>query len=122
METRDVVFRAWDGNKMLENVIPINTNTVITDIQGFPDNMQAVGCIVESIMQESGLKDKNGKDVYEDDVVVFEDGTNDLIVWNDEFQFHTNSNLDNSQSDFAESELEIIGNIHENPELLLILL
>lgn len=70
------------------------------------------------LMQFIGIKDKNGKEVYEGDIVEFEDGVRDSIVWNKEWQFHTMNNVDNSQEDFDNSEAVIIGNIYENPDLI----
>jgi uncharacterized phage protein (TIGR01671 family) len=75
------------------------------------------------LMQYTGLKDKNGKDLFE----------GDLVKWTDEFG--ENPNLFKVQYQEAqwvivpisdsimgwyigEKELEIIGNIYENPELL----
>lgn len=70
------------------------------------------------LMQFTGLKDKNGKDIYDGDIIIFEDDVIDIIVWNNEWQYHTKKNFDNSQSGLDECEAEVIGNIYETPELL----
>lgn len=72
------------------------------------------------LMQCTGLKDKNGKLIYEGDICITDDGETAIIEWNNynaifgviiEGGLYTFDN-------FFESDLEIIGNIYENPELL----
>ena len=59
------------------------------------------------LLQFTGLLDKNGKEIYEGDIVRREDSLNWIVKWEGQ--------------GFEPIELEkweIIGNIHENPELL----
>ena len=71
------------------------------------------------LMQYTGLKDKNGKEIYEGDVGV--DGENDAyyeVVFDEgAFVSHYDGNITEYLSETA-SQMEIIGNIFENPELL----
>ncbi|WP_279525817.1 YopX family protein [Staphylococcus gallinarum] len=68
------------------------------------------------LMQFTGLTDINGKDIYEDDIVreVYasingvKSYRNKIVKWR---EFHAGFNIENI-------DLEIIGNIHENPELI----
>lgn len=66
------------------------------------------------LMQYTGLKDKNGVEIYEGDIVRYTlDG--ELFTMNIEFVFQDNlTGYDITD----ENEPEIIGNIYENPELL----
>lgn len=66
-------------------------------------------------MQFTGLKDKNGKEIYEMDVVIQEKGTpyeNIFLVEYGHGQFKINQNTNIFQT------TEVIGNIYENPKLL----
>lgn len=126
MATRELKFRAWDGNKMINDIVPINKNTVITNIQGFPDSMMAVGCIVTSIMQYTGLKDKNGKEIYEGDIVTWKhlkDNCKYIIYYNEDEVHYYAKPIVHCEGSSMESyldniKMEVIGNIHQNPELL----
>ena len=73
------------------------------------------------LMQCTGLKDQEGQDIYEGDIVL----TDDYDVWGvvswDErgFRFYLKDDYDNFGLDeFQPEHLKVIGNIYENPDLL----
>lgn len=73
----------------------------------------------------TGLLDKNGKEIYEGDITITNDGSTGKIVWNEKLaRFDWNNNYDSwplEDEKYPESvnqTLEVIGNIYENPELL----
>lgn len=73
------------------------------------------------IEQCTGLKDKNGRLIYEGDIVKDDEGFVGLVKYDEvcamfkiEFVYSAPSNFEDDMS----WEFEVIGNIHENPELL----
>lgn len=71
------------------------------------------------LMQFTGLHDKNGKEIYEGDIIKKANGVCGVIVWNAPFFEVTVS--ENQSSLYTKEwicDSIIIGNIHENPELL----
>ena len=113
---REIKFRAW--NKY--NVYCIMTHFELSDLYwmgeetgmyDFPEN--------EIVMQYTGLKDKNGVEIYEGDICKRGKWKPAVVEWDSEnclFDFKDSYNLTLMKS--KSSELEVIGNIYENPELL----
>jgi uncharacterized phage protein (TIGR01671 family) len=70
------------------------------------------------LMQYTGLKDKNGVEIYEGDVVSV-DRHRGAIAWDDSRAAFTLGTVQFAPTyPIASKYLEVIGNIHENPELL----
>lgn len=70
------------------------------------------------VMQFTGLFDKHGKEIYRDDIVKYWGGVG-LIVWiSNTANFSIKSSKGSYFDFYPDLELEIIGNIHENPNLL----
>lgn len=79
---------------------------------------------VETIEQYTGLKDKNGKEIYEGDILQDESNDTAVVIWR-EYQAEwgikwIHMGTEDSLSHRMEwGHLnEVIGNIHSNPELL----
>ena len=105
---REIKFRSWDNrNKVMD--FPDN---IANDIDG--DKYQ--------IMQYIGLKDKNGKEIYEGDIIkAGEDVIS--IGWNTKYaSFCLMKNgwmYDHYFGEAADPEqCEVLGNIYKNKELL----
>ncbi len=124
-EIRTIKFRAWTGKQMLFKEL---------DDKNWYDSYLIEGklmcaastndCRRFKVMQFTGLKDKNGKEIYEGDILQKKDvrfivgyGDNDE---NRGWGFNLNSIRSRKGYHLSTdvSKMEVIGNIYENPELL----
>lgn len=126
-------FRVWDTEKKeliynAENAYdymrPCSGGKII-EADCFGDVLANKRYIVE---QSTGLKDKNGRLIYENDVVkitgdvmtipIFYEESKAFVKW-DEDGFFLHFESGKIERLFQECwEYEVVGNIHENPELL----
>ena len=95
-------------------------------IAGIPEN---VSILADTICQSTGLRDKNGKLIWENDIVAYWDAystENGLaeadcigqVVWDDETLSFQVTNRLSAESYEVLDECSVIGNIFDNPELL----
>ncbi len=124
---REIKFRAWDIDKKQFVYVNIGQDDVCLD-----DGISTIEMPLyhSDFEQYTGLKDKNGKMIYEGDIVSEEfeyGGEKTKTIWqvrwcDDEcaFELHYVSGfeLDDCSLDADEEDYEVIGDIHENPELL----
>ena len=106
-------FKDFNGKSYI-----INT---LQEIQNADTSNVWIEVLGETVGQYTGLKDKNGKEIFEGDIVYIipEDETG-VIEWDNE-RVRYIVIYDNIITDFDNwygKDLEVIGNIYDNPELL----
>lgn len=116
-------FRAWlkEENEMI----------IVDTMNWFNDEFESIGDGITflrgadkvELMQSTGLKDKNGKEIFEGDIVemakdVYSDLTYYEIVRHRGGAYRLESNQHGCELWLRHTNCEVIGNIYENPELL----
>lgn len=117
---REIKFRAWDKlNKEMFNVESINfqERRVYRDVVSYRDFNDI------ELMQYIGLEDKNGKEIYEGDIVFESFGENyyKIIFENGSFRAEFKGDFEEYSLDLIDvvaQGCEVVGNIYENHELI----
>lgn len=163
---REIKFRAWDKKEKLmipsigltDYGTPFILNSVYQERIGGNIRKQNAACLAfdkdeVELMQFTGLSDKNGKDIYEGDVLIgilreqkdkegkYAYEIKDYVQWRNggfkvlgkdmqrgytkdnnrlyQFMWHDSGNFVNTRGWYYQiDEIEVVGNIYENPELL----
>lgn len=127
-EQREIKFRAWNRqlDVMVNEAIDIGKLGVHAPTMQHKD-VKARGDVYE-LMQYTGLKDKNGTEIYEGDILLdpLDEYISGKVTWWDNNARFFLSNLnddymgddDNADEPMEWVKYEVIGNIYENPELL----
>ena len=122
---REIKFRAWDAKHQR---MTYTMNPVVHAEYNFME----FGAVFSrfypqgTLEQYTGLKDKNGKEIYEGDILTWAghyigdywQKVNIGKVYYDEGSYDVENSGDDFWSLVKNHKVEIIGNIHENPELL----
>lgn len=120
-------FRAWDKEtKTMIEVSSINFEEHLI-LGGYWEFGQTESIKFDEIelMQSTGLKDKNGKEIFEGDIVDYK-GREAVVKWHGSYASFIYRFVDELQERASDWEplflacyhFEVIGNIYENPELL----
>ncbi len=133
---KEIKFRVWDNaskemwksgeTRLLYNdslKLSYKQNFIITSegelrvCQFYPDGV-TMNYWNGIALQFTGLKDKNGKEIYHKDMVRYYEELW-TVEWNENSSSFEVLSLDkNEVMAMGDSRMEIIGNIYENPELL----
>jgi uncharacterized phage protein (TIGR01671 family) len=113
-------LRFWNGKPSKKMVYCDDENYQHISFRGYnylsDDQIDVCGWDdTEILMQCTGLKDKNGKLIYEGDIIsygneYFKKPMLSKVIWDEQIACFTNLICLNS--------CEVVGNIYENPELL----
>lgn len=129
---RELEFRAWDSlERRMRKVVSLHWRDgkpISVRLEGENEPISIEGRLV--IEQDTGLKDKNGTEIHEGDICSFSRKNGKyvgVVEWLDYLasfglravegtSLYTFSELDAMEVDLR--ILEVIGNVHENPELI----
>ena len=116
---REIKFRVYIEKEGTENEYEMCYHLAFEDYAPINELLGKV----KHLMQYTGLKDKNGKEIYEGDIVKGKEDEPMLVIWrNDLASFGLTKKGWMFTHFFGETlepeECSIIGNIYENPELL----
>ena len=122
---REIKFRAWvKDRKAIFEVVLINyvtkKVTYLLERVGHLLNIRHDKFNDVELMQYTGLKDKNGKEIYEGDI--FYTGSKKILYIVEWIDCGLKGRQIKNKSwvglDYWKDDIEVIGNIYENPELL----
>ena len=118
--SREIKFRAWDKRH--------NSMEYINDLYWFEENgIHNFNDDNYVFMQNTGLKDKNGKEIYDSDIVKVTWGSGKIVFYEVKYcgslGYHYLRDTKNKEDDdiiciYDYSQMDVIGNAFNNPELL----
>jgi hypothetical protein len=119
----NLLFRAWDGEKMVSPDFVNRAGVAYWEENSITERSSV-------IMQATGLKDKAGKRIYEGDIYYTYGKLQSFVVSFQSGAFTGRGIGDpreplplgwdgnDDDSEWVSKEIEVVGNIHQHPELL----
>lgn len=139
IQKREIKFRAWHcaEKKLCQVDVLTNNGAFLIGVNNGPDELTDGGkmiiispkngrfCMNEDIelMQYTGLKDKNGVEIYEGDILKIDEGDPVTVSYENiyaSFGIYRKgwAFLHYFHEAVEPGDCKVIGNIHDNPELL----
>ena len=130
---REILFRGKrvDNGEWVEGCGIIATEnwvsifTVIDDIDENSSEVNEIEVLPETVGQFTGLFDKNGKKIFEGNIVRYDVNYHDMVIsydvenWGGWLYEDMDDNMQAySIYEFCLKDIAVVGNIHDNPELL----
>lgn len=133
---REIIFRGKrkDTGEWVQGLLwkkKYKTNKLFIGFFPYVDDDEEVAVVIpETVGQYIGKKDKNGKRIFEGDIITVALENSNGESWEENKGVHYNSDECcwypmrwNEECDFCDGwteikSVEVIGNIHDNPELL----
>ena len=123
---REIKFRAWDKEE--NKIVTVNgicwRNGTVNDINADGSFHEPAERYI--LMQYTGLKDKNGRDIYDGDILRSL-GNKNVVMFIVQFGHRDNkfswgvksvkTEASYELDDSCGERMEVVGNIYENPEL-----
>ena len=125
---RQIKFRAW--RIQAKEMYSVTDDLCLIDgkVGWLQDGWDLVDELDDPVMQYTGVNDMNGKEIYEGDILhgvknkakyVVKFGEYSYVEWHCGFYLDRDNNGKlNEGMGHTNENLEVIGNIYENPELL----
>lgn len=122
---REILFRGKFGNEWKYGFLSIEPRGLVIKEPYKNDSSNVWHIESDTIGQYTGLTDKNGTKIFEGDIVDFSkrsdnDGYGVVVYDTDETEFEVvcDSFYDGLGRYYYSKDIEVIGNIYDNPELL----
>ena len=109
---REIKYKALSKGKLYQcHACNFNNKTALIDVDGWHNPQW---CTVEEFMQYTGLHDRLGKEIYEGDILKYQDLCNGIVTYYKAGFIQ----MINGIPEAIWKDCECIGNIYENKELL----
>lgn len=119
MIMREILFRGKriDNGEWVYGDIHKNIDFSIAHIHPTGERVRSFNVIPETIGQYTGLKDGNGRKIFEGDIVIYVDDFCEIVYREDDAMFYAKfDNVLESFGNISGAWLDVIGTIHDEPE------